>query len=128
MKKNNIPYGVYIYSYATSVKQAESEANHVLRLIKGHTLNFPIYYDMEDAVQAKLSKSNRTKIANKFLGIIKNAGYECGIYANLNWWNNYLDSTLAVIIHGEHGLHSTIIMAVITRETTVCGRAHLQLR
>ena len=49
---------------------------------------------MEDAVQAKLSKSNRTKIANKFLGIIKNAGYECGIYANLNWWNNYLDSSL----------------------------------
>ncbi|EKC49594.1 Glycoside hydrolase, family 25, partial [human gut metagenome] len=93
-EKNNIPYGVYIYSYATSVKQAESEANHVLRLIKGHTLNFPIYYDMEDAVQAKLSKSNRTKIANKFLGIIKNAGYECGIYANLNWWNNYLDSSL----------------------------------
>ena len=93
-EKNNIPYGVYIYSYATSVKQAESEANHVLRLIKGHTLNFPIYYDMEDAVQAKLSKSMRTKIANKFLGMIKNAGYECGIYANLNWWNNYLDSSL----------------------------------
>ena len=49
---------------------------------------------MEDAVQAKLSKSMRTKIANKFLGIIRNAGYECGIYANLNWWNNYLDSSL----------------------------------
>lgn len=39
-----------------------------------------------------------------------------------------LIQALAVIIHGEHGLHSTIIMAVITRETTVCGRAHLQLR
>ena len=39
-----------------------------------------------------------------------------------------LIQALAVIIHGEHGLHSTIIMAVITRATTVCGRAHLQLR
>ena len=78
---------------------------------------------MEDAVQAKLSKSMRTKIANKFLGIIRNAGYECGIYANLNWWNNYLDSSL-----GGDNTWRTIIMAVITRATTVCGRAHLQLR
>lgn len=93
-EKYNIPFGVYIYSYATTTKQAKSEAEHVLRLIKGHKLNFPIYYDMEDAKQAKLSKSKRTKIANTFLGIIQNAGYECGIYANLNWWNNYLDASL----------------------------------
>ena len=89
-----IPFGVYLYSYAKDTQSAQSEAQHVLRLINGHRLTYPVYYDMEDAVQAKLSKSNRTKIANKFLGIIKNAGYECGIYANLNWWNNYLDSSL----------------------------------
>ncbi len=93
-EKYNIPFGVYIYSYATTTKQAKSEARHVLRLIKGHKLNFPIYYDMEDAVQANLSKSKRTQIANTFLETIKNAGYECGIYANLNWWNNYLDASL----------------------------------
>jgi GH25 family lysozyme M1 (1,4-beta-N-acetylmuramidase) len=94
-EKYNIPYGVYIYSYATTVKQAKSEAAHVLRLIKGHTLNFPIYYDMEDAIQAKLTSAKRTKIANAFLNAIKAEGYECGIYANLNWWNNYLPASLA---------------------------------
>lgn len=94
-EKYNIPYGVYIYSYATTVKQAKSEAAHVLRLVKGHTLNFPIYLDMEDKVQASLSKSKRETIANTFLSAIKAAGYECGIYANLNWWNNYLPASLA---------------------------------
>lgn len=91
----NIPYGVYIYSYATTVKQAKSEAAHVLRLVAGHTLNFPIYYDMEDSCQANLSKTKRENIANAFLTAIKAAGYECGIYANLNWWTNYLPTSLA---------------------------------
>ena len=31
-----IPFGVYIYSYATSDAQARSEAEHVLRLISGY--------------------------------------------------------------------------------------------
>lgn len=92
---NKIPYGVYIYSYALTTDQAKSEAEHVIRLIKGHTLSFPIYYDMEDATQARLSASARQKIANTFLSIIKAHGYECGIYANLNWWNNYLPKELA---------------------------------
>lgn len=94
-EKYNIPYGVYIYSYATTTKQAKSEAEHVLRLIKGHTLNFPIYFDMEDAVQAKLTNAKRKQIANTFLNAIHNAGYECGVYANLNWWNNYIPDTIS---------------------------------
>lgn len=39
---NNIPYGVYIYSYATTKEMALSEAKHVLRLVDGHKLSFPI--------------------------------------------------------------------------------------
>lgn len=93
-EKYNIPYGVYIYSYATTTKMAESEAKHVLRLIKGHKLNFPIYFDMEAACQASLSSSKRKSIADTFINAIKAQGYECGIYANLNWWNNYLPDSL----------------------------------
>ena len=36
-----IPYGVYIYSYADSTDRAASEADHVLRLLKGHTPSYP---------------------------------------------------------------------------------------
>lgn len=94
-EKNNIPYGVYIYSYAKTVKQAKSEAEHVLRLIEGHTLNFPIYLDVEDEAQQDLSPSQLSQIINTFTSAIMSEGYECGIYANLNWWTNHIDSSVA---------------------------------
>ena len=31
-----IPFGVYLYSYAASIGEAQSEASHVLRLIEGY--------------------------------------------------------------------------------------------
>ena len=94
-EENNIPYGVYIYSYAETVEQAKSEFAHVMRLIQGHTLNFPIYLDVEDSVQEKLPKTTLTKIINTFVTAIHNQGYEVGIYANLNWWTNYIDASIA---------------------------------
>ena len=51
-----IPCGAYHYSYATTVDEAEKEANYFLSCIKGHKLELPVYYDMEDACQAKLSR------------------------------------------------------------------------
>ena len=44
----NIPYGVYLYSYADTTEKAKSEAEHVIRMLEGKNLSYPIYYDMED--------------------------------------------------------------------------------
>lgn len=86
-----IPYGVYIYSYANSMAKANSEADHVLRLIKGRKLDYPVYYDLEDAnTTGKCSKSLIGDMAEAFCNKIQKAGYKVGIYANLNWFNNYL--------------------------------------
>ena len=53
-----IPFGVYLYSYATSVDKAKSEAEHVLRLIKDYNLDYGIWYDLEDnETTAQCSKS-----------------------------------------------------------------------
>ena len=41
-----IPKGVYLYSYATTETQAKSELAHILRLIKGHTFEMPIFLEM----------------------------------------------------------------------------------
>lgn len=81
-----IPFGVYIYSYADTVEKAKSEAAHILRLIKGYKLSYPVYYDLEE----KGTEKGAVERANIFGDIIEKAGYMCGIYANLNWWNNYL--------------------------------------
>ncbi|MBS6764858.1 MAG: LysM peptidoglycan-binding domain-containing protein [Clostridium sp.] len=81
-----IPFGTYIYSYATSMAQAESEAQHVLRCVKGYKLSYPIYLDLEHAG----TEAGAVERAKRFGDLIEAAGYWCGIYANLNWWNNYL--------------------------------------
>ena len=81
-----IPFGVYLYSYANSVEAAKSEAAHVLRLIKGYALAYPVYYDLEESG----TEAGAVERARVFGAIIEEAGYWCGIYANLNWWNNYL--------------------------------------
>ena len=81
-----IPFGVYLYSYAKDEDQARSEAAHALRLVKGYDLSFPIYYDLEE----KGTENGAIERAKIFGDIIEKAGYWCGVYANLYWWNNYL--------------------------------------
>lgn len=89
-EKYGIPYGVYIYSYATTVEKAKGEADHVLRVIKDCNLSFPVYYDLEDKSQSKLSSEELGQIAKAFCDKIQAAGYEVGIYANTDWWTNKL--------------------------------------
>ena len=85
-----IPYGVYIYSYATSWNQLNSEVSHVKRLLRGHNPSYPVYIDMEDDSTIGLGRNTLTQFAKSFCDQINSAGYTAGVYANLNWWNNYL--------------------------------------
>ena len=85
-----IPYGVYIYSYATNTDRAKSEAQHVLRLIQGHKLSYPVYFDMEEPGTEGAAVAN----AIAFGDIIEAAGYWCGVYYNRNWHNNVIKGQL----------------------------------
>ena len=90
-KRLNIPIGVYSYAYAQSVTEAKEEAKRVIEWLNGRDLDLPVYYDMEDARMQKLGKYVLTEIATAFCREIEQAGYWAGIYANLNWYNNYID-------------------------------------
>ena len=89
-----IPFGVYLYSYAMSTSDALSEAEHVLRLVKGYNLSFPVFYDMENEKapynQGGLPSRVLGDIAEIFCNKIESAGYDVGIYANKNWFENKL--------------------------------------
>lgn len=90
-----IPFGVYIYSYATSVAQAKSEAEHTLRLIKGYKLDYPVYYDLEDGpTTGTLSNAAIANLAKNYCDIIEAAGYWVGIYANKYWFTNKLTDSV----------------------------------
>lgn len=86
-----IPRGAYLYSYADTDAHAQSELKHLLRLLKGHTFQLPIYLDCEqNGTQWYAPTACRIVCEG-----LKAAGYTPGVYANLNWWNNYLTGVTA---------------------------------
>ena len=88
----DIPFGVYLYSYAKSIEKAKSEAAHVIRLLKPYKdkVSYPVYYDLEEAG----TEHGAVERALVFGEIIEAEGYWCGIYANQYWWRNYLKDGL----------------------------------
>lgn len=95
-QRYGIPFGVYLYSYATDNAMAQSEAEHTLRLLREaglspYSLSYPVYYDMEDEnQQGKLGSAALGSIASTYCNAIAAAGYTPGVYANTNWWTNRL--------------------------------------
>lgn len=89
--KFGINVGVYFYSTATTPKQAQNEAKFVIKHLKGHKLQYPVYIDSEDAMQARLTKSALTSIIKEFCETMEGAGYYVGIYASKNWFAAELD-------------------------------------
>ena len=81
-----IPYGVYFYSYAKTDRQCASEISHVLRLIKGRKLSYPVYFDTEEPGTQGVS----ARYAKKFCDTVEKAGFWAGIYASESWWKSYL--------------------------------------
>lgn len=90
-KAAGLKIGIYHYSYATSVAEAKIEAAVCLDWIKGKTIDLPVYIDMEESSVARLGKKTCTAIAKTFCEAVKAKGYKVGVYANLNWFTNYLD-------------------------------------
>ena len=86
-----IPYGVYLYSYAETDDEASDEAQHVLRLLQGHTPQLPVYLDLENSViSSNCSAADILRHTTIFCNTIQAAGYRAGVYANRNWWTTLL--------------------------------------
>lgn len=83
-----IPFGVYLYSYAKTTSQAKGEAEHTMRLCSPYKdkMTYPVFYDLEQAG----TESGAVERARVWCDILQKNGFKVGIYANLNWWRNYL--------------------------------------
>ena len=91
---SGMPFGVYLYSRATSPEEASKEADFVISQLKsegltGADLALPVYFDMEDS---KMVGKNYAAIAQAFFDKLTAASYPVGTYANLSWWNTRLTS------------------------------------
>lgn len=90
--KLQIPFGTYLYSYATNLQMAQSEVDHTLRLIKDYKLEYPVFLDVEDRSQLTLPKEQLIEIVKYYCEKIEEAGYYVGIYASLSTLNGILNS------------------------------------
>lgn len=79
--------GVYIYSYATTVEQAQNEANLVVSWLNNYTVTFPVVYDIEDSCHKGMSSAQLQSLINTFCMTVASAGYYPMVYSSKNWFN-----------------------------------------
>ena len=91
LKSVGIKVGAYLYSYCTAVENAKLEGENCLYFISGKEFELPIFIDLEENRTKELGRVCVTQIAKTFCEIIENAGYKAGVYANLDWFRNYID-------------------------------------
>lgn len=101
-KNNNIPFGVYWFSYALKPSDAIQEAKCILKLIENEPIEYPICFDYESASIDYAKKKGFApsvytveSIAASFLNEIKNAKKPCALYTNLSYINLYYKNLIA---------------------------------
>lgn len=95
LKRLNIPYGIYLYSYTTTVSGAKKEADFVSRTIKDYNVEptIGIFYDLEgwkakSASSDTITKNMYDRIVNTFIGRVKATvgdKYKIGVYSG-RWY------------------------------------------
>ncbi len=95
---NGIKVGVYFFSQAITVEEAQEEAKFVLDKIAPYKITCPVVLDVEkvsdsEARMNKISKEQRTANTIAFLEAIEAAGYKSMLYHNMEMGTLMLDMT-----------------------------------
>lgn len=87
-KENNIPVGLYFYSYANSREHAYRDAEWVLNTIKGYDIELPIAFDWEEWSSFNaysLSFFELTSVGEAFLEKLEEHGYQGMLYSSKSY-------------------------------------------
>ena len=119
-KDAGVKVGIYFFSQATSVTEAEEEAGYVLQLLQNKSVDYPVVFDWEQTSvdgsrTADATGEQITSYASAFCKKIAKAGYTAGVYFNRSLGYNYYDTAAC--------RHSTIISACGSIPTTRRCRA-----
>ncbi len=80
-----IPVGVYGYFKATTKAQADRELALFKQALGGRAFQLPVAVDIEDTLQAALSKSALTDIVAHCLSVVESWGVYAMLYTGLNF-------------------------------------------
>ena len=88
-REAGIERGVYFFSQAISVEEAEEEARFVLEMLNGANLEYPVAFDFErepsgvvNPRAADVDPDDFLAFADAFCTVIEDAGYDAMIYGN----------------------------------------------
>lgn len=109
---NGVQVGVYFFSQAITVQEAQEEASLVISLLKDYKITYPVVFDWETAnnpsdpwrTNINLSVDTMTSIADTYLTMMEQAGYKGMLYGNrydlkrFNW--EYLSQKYKVWLAG----------------------------
>ena len=95
-KEAGLDVGVYFFAQAVTVEEAGEEAAFVLDILDGRELALPVVYDPESVVDASartdgVPGEQFTVNTRVFCDMVKAAGYQPMVYANLRWEDEFLD-------------------------------------
>lgn len=91
-REQGIDTGVYVYTKAKNKEQIDKELSLLFRLISPHSLQLPVFWDMEDISLRTLSRQELTENMLYALSRISEMGYKAGVYSNPDWLSYVLDS------------------------------------
>lgn len=89
-KAAGIPVGVYLYSIADSKDEAVKEAEYLISILKGKTLEYPVAFDIEDKKQSILTRERITEVVKAFCDRMEKAGFYVCIYSMKSWLTDKL--------------------------------------
>ena len=97
--KVGMEYGVYFYSTAVTIEEANEEADAIIAALKGKNPSRGVYIDIESTVvyNAKFgsiynstARRTITDVTKKVCQRLKDAGYSVGVYASESYFNSVL--------------------------------------
>ena len=96
-----IPTMIYFFPCSISKEEAESEARFIISAAAKANLCGPVWLDSEIVYRDRSGRAdnlgplNRTMYLNVILKALREAGYDCGVYASTSWFkHNLVDSSL----------------------------------
>lgn len=94
LKDMGISTGVYWYSCANTKEKGIAEAKFLYdNCLKGSKFEYPIFIDVEEYRYHKASKAGTTDAIIGFCEYLENLGYFVGVYANHDYFTNYIDNS-----------------------------------
>ncbi len=92
-KAAGLDVGVYLYSYADTKEGVLQEAAALKGWLKGKTLEYPVYFDLEDPeTHGSMSVSDLTALALAFLDEMAADGWLVGLYSCKSWLDYKMDT------------------------------------